>query len=117
MGKGRGRGLVSVGGTTRLPFCTAWRECSRGRSFAVLVLKERRRVAESSRKGRGWSTRSWSPGLGGPRLIFCAPLFAVKGANNVVSHSLRQQGFLLSQPGLRGPRGPLPLGENRDNRR
>lgn len=55
------------------------------------------------------------PWAGGPRLIFCAPLFAVKGANNLVPHSLRQQGFLLSQPGLRGPRGPLPLRENRDN--
>lgn len=56
------------------------------------------------------------PRAGGPRLRFCAPLLAVEGANNLISHSLRQQGLLLSQPGLRGARGPLPLGKNRETR-
>lgn len=36
------------------------------------------------------------PRAGGPRLRFCAPLLAVEGANNLVSHSLCQQGLLLS---------------------
>lgn len=56
------------------------------------------------------------PRAGGPRLRFCASLLAVEEANNLVSYSICQQGLLLSQPGLRGPHGSLPLVEKRETR-
>lgn len=81
--------------------------CLRDSGFADPVLKEWRRVAESRVEHA-----FLEPWTGGPRLRPCAPLLAVEGANNLVSHRLPPQGLLLSQPGLRGPRGPLPLGED-----
>lgn len=65
-------------------------------SLAVLVLKEKRRVA-ASRVEHAFL----EPRAGGPRLRFCAPLLAVEGANNLVSQCLFQRGLLLNQPSNR----------------
>lgn len=57
------------------------------------------------------------PWTGDPRLRFCAPLLAVEGADNLVSHRVSPPtGLAAKSAWTSWPRGPLPLGKDWETR-